>query len=45
MNPRQEHGKIIASKANQIVRLDDHSYTVNSQSSDRMYEILSTEHG
>ena len=45
MNPREERGRAIAGKANQIVRLDDLHYTVRSQSSDSVYEIVSTEQG
>ena len=45
MNPREERGKMIASKQNQIVRLDDLRYTVRSQSSNKVYEVVSTERG
>ena len=45
MNPREERGKMIASKPNQIVRFDGLHYTVRSQSSNQVYEIVSTERG
>ena len=45
MNPREERGRAIAGKKNQIVRLDDLHYTVRSQSSNQVYEIVSTEQG
>ena len=44
-NDRITRGAEIASKPNQITRIDDLTYTVRSQSSDRVYELMSTEHG
>ena len=37
---REERGKIIAEKSNQIVRLEDRFYKVASQSSERMYDVI-----
>jgi transposase-like protein len=37
---REERGRIIAEKPNQIMRLDDRFYRVASQSSDRMYDVV-----
>ena len=45
MNPREERGKWIANRPDQIVRLDDHAYRIRSQSSDKWYDVLSTESG
>ena len=45
MNPRQERGKAITGKKNQITRLDDLRYTVRSQSLSKVYDIVSTERG
>ena len=42
---RITRGAAIASKPNQIVRIDDLTYTVRSQSSNKVYELMSTEHG
>lgn len=42
---RITRGAEIASKPNQIVRVDDTTYTVRSQSSNKVYELMSTEHG
>ena len=42
---RITRGAEIASKPNQITRIDDLTYTVRSQSSNRIYELMSTEHG
>jgi transposase-like protein len=42
---RQENGQAIASKPNQITRIDDHTYKVKSQSTDNEYEVLNTELG
>jgi putative transposase len=36
---REERGKLIANKPNQIVRLDERFYKVASQSSDLMYDV------
>ena len=44
-NDRITRGAEIASKPNQITRIDDLTYTIRSQSSDRVYELMSTEHG
>ncbi len=44
-NDRITRGAQIVSKSNQITRIDDLTYTVRSQSSDKVYEVLSTEHG
>lgn len=45
MTTRQERGKTIANMKNQIRRIDDTHYTVNSQSSNKQYDVISTEHG
>ena len=37
---REERGKMIAEKSNQIVRLQDRFYKVASQSSERMYDVI-----
>ena len=42
---RRQRGQEIAQRGNQIDRLDDLHYTVRSQSSERVYEIVSTEMG
>ena len=42
---RRQRGQEIAQRGNQIVRLDDLHYTVRSQSSDGIYDVMSTEHG
>jgi putative transposase len=42
---RLQKGKSIATKPNQIARIDDHTYKVKSQSSDNEYEVLNTELG
>lgn len=42
---REDRGKIIAGKEGQIKRIDDYSYKVKSQSSDKWYEVKSTEIG
>ena len=36
---------MIAHKQNQIHRINDTTYKVNSQSSDKQYDVISTEHG
>jgi transposase-like protein/predicted nucleic acid-binding Zn finger protein len=36
---REERGRMIADKSNQIMRLDERFYKVVSQSSDRMYDV------
>ena len=45
MNPRQERGQTIAEKQGQIERVSDDRYFVKSQSSDKSYDVVSTEHG
>ncbi|MDP2841945.1 MAG: DDE-type integrase/transposase/recombinase [Candidatus Methanoperedens sp.] len=42
---REDRGKAIAEKAGQIIRINDHSYKVKSQSSDILYDVTSTEIG
>ncbi|MCL5317092.1 MAG: DDE-type integrase/transposase/recombinase [Thaumarchaeota archaeon] len=42
---RQERGQAIAKLDNQIRRLDEHTYTVQSQSGNGVYTIMSTELG
>jgi len=42
---REERGKLIAEKANQIMRLDDRFYRVASQSRDLMYEVTKQKTG
>lgn len=44
-NPREESGKEIAIKPDQIKRIDDNFYQVKSQSKDQWYDIVSTEYG
>jgi transposase-like protein len=44
-NPRQESGKQIAEKQDQIKRINEHHYTVNSQNSEKVYDVISTESG
>lgn len=45
MNSREECGQVIAQRKNQIHRIDNTHYQVNSQSSNKQYDIISTEHG
>ena len=45
MNIREIRGKQIAEKQNQIVRLDETHYTVNSQSRDIQHDVMQTEFG
>jgi transposase-like protein len=45
MNNRKESGKEIAEKADQIRRIDESHYQVKSQSSDKWYDVISTEFG
>ena len=45
MNPRQERGRAIALLSDQVHRFDDHTYQVNSQSSEKRYGVVSTERG
>lgn len=44
-NPRQEKGKEIAEKQDQIKRIDSTHYQVKSQSSENHYDVISTELG
>src|SRR5659263_87169 len=42
---REDRGKAIAEKNGQIIRINDNTYKVKSQSSDTLYDITSTEIG
>jgi putative transposase len=42
---REDRGKAIAEKQGQIIRINDKSYKVKSQSSDILYDVISTEIG
>lgn len=42
---REDRGKAIAEKAGQIIRINDKSYKVKSQSSETLYDVISTEIG
>ena len=42
---RQQRGEVIAHKQNQIHRINDTAYKVSSQSSDKQYDVISTERG
>ncbi len=42
---REDRGKAIAEKQGQIIRINDQSYKVKSQSSDTLYDVKSTEIG
>ncbi|MCZ7380451.1 MAG: hypothetical protein O8C64_02575 [Candidatus Methanoperedens sp.] len=42
---REDRGKAIAEKDGQMIRINDHSYKVKSQSSDILYDVISTEIG
>jgi transposase-like protein len=42
---REEKGRLIAEKANQIVRMDENAYKVSSQSGDGMYNVLRKQNG
>ncbi len=42
---REDRGRAIAEKDRQIMRMNDHSYKVKSQSSDILYDITQTEIG
>lgn len=42
---REDRGKAIAEKAGQIIRINDNSYKVKSQSSDILYDVTSTQIG
>lgn len=45
VDSRERRGKTIAKKRNQITRIEESSYMVNSQSSDKRYEVIATESG
>ena len=45
MNSREARGQVIAQRKNQIHRIDNAHYQVNSQSSNKQYDIISTERG
>jgi len=45
MNPREMRGRHIAESPDQITRISDGRYTVNSQSRDRLHDVISTELG
>ena len=45
MNTRGQRGKQIAEKQNQIVRINDTHYMVNSQSRNKQHDVISTEFG
>ena len=44
-NPREEKGKEIAEKPDQIKRIDENCYHVKSQSQDSWYDVIATEIG
>jgi putative transposase len=44
-NSREERGKAIAEKEDQMIRINDNLYKVKSQSSDIIYDVTSTEIG
>ena len=45
MNERQIKGKQIAEKQNQIIRIDETHYKVNSQSRKIQHDVISLESG
>jgi len=45
MNKRQLRGKQIVEKQNQIIRIDETHYKVNSQSRDKQHDVISLESG
>ena len=45
ISTRQQRGQLIANMKNQIYRIDDTHYKVNSQSNNKQYDIISTEYG
>ena len=45
MNPREKRGQQIAQLKDQIHRFDDNTYRVNSQSSKKQYDVVSSERG
>ncbi len=42
LQTREDRGKAIAEKQGQIIRINDQSYKVKSQSSDILYDVTST---
>ncbi|MGQ0792030.1 MAG: IS6 family transposase, partial [Nitrosopumilaceae archaeon] len=44
-NPRQQRGEEIANKQNQITRIDGFTYKVNSQTTNKIYDVIKTELG
>ena len=44
-NPRQQRGKEIANKHDQIKRIDEFTYKVRSQTTNNLYDIIKTELG
>lgn len=42
-NPREERGKAIAYQGDQIKKVDDYSFKVKSQTSNKVYEVKATE--
>lgn len=44
-NPRETKGKEIAQKPNQIKRLDENTFRVRSQATNRVYDVVRTETG
>lgn len=44
-NLREMRGKAICEKGTEVKRIDEHTYEVNSQSRNGVYQILSTEYG
>ncbi|WP_299291243.1 DDE-type integrase/transposase/recombinase [Nitrosopumilus sp.] len=44
-NKRQEKGKKIAEKQDQITRIDEDHYLVKSQSNNKQYDVIATENG
>jgi transposase-like protein len=42
---REEKGRVIAEKGNQVVRMDENAYKVSSQSGDGMYSVLRKANG
>ena len=45
MTPREVKGKQIAQKQNQIIRIDETHYKVDSQSRDKQHDVISLESG
>src|SRR5208283_1467551 len=42
---REERGRAIVNKSGQIKKIDDHSFSVKSQTGNSVYEVKSTEKG